>query len=65
MSRRVLAALHKQGITDKNAELELLVTTNGALAIVRKHYRNEIDVSLEEIRDYLKAKLGWMLKEYA
>lgn len=65
MSRRVLAALHKQGITDKNAELELLITTNGALAIVRKHYRNEIDVSLEEIRDYLKAKLGWMFKEYA
>lgn len=64
ISRRVLAVLHKDGVTDKNAELELLVTTHGALAIVRKHYRGEIDLSLNDIRDYLKSKIGWMFRKY-
>jgi AcrR family transcriptional regulator len=64
ISRRVLAVLHKNGVTDKSAELELLVTTHGALAIVRKHYRGEIDRSLDDICDYLKAKIGWMFRKY-
>lgn len=64
MSQRVLAVLHKNGVTDKNAELDLLFTTNGAIAIVRKHYRGEIKLSLDDIRDYLKAKIGWMFRKY-
>lgn len=64
MSRRVLSVLHKNGVTDKSAELELLFTTNGAIAIVRKHYRGEIRLSLDDIRDYLKAKIGWMFRKY-
>ncbi|MBR3176707.1 TetR family transcriptional regulator [Candidatus Saccharibacteria bacterium] len=64
MSQRVLSVLHKNGVTDKSAELELLFTTNGAIAIVRKHYRGEIRLSLDDIRDYLKAKIGWMFRKY-
>ena len=64
MSRRVLAVLHKNGVNDKSAETELLFTTNGAIAIVRKYYRDEIELSLDEIRDYLKAKIGWMFRKY-
>jgi len=64
MSRRVLAVLHKSGVNDKEAEMELLVTTSGALAIVRKYYRGEIELTLDEIRDYLKAKIGWMFRKY-
>lgn len=64
MSKRVLAVLHNNGVTDKSAELELLFTINGAIAIVRKHYRGEIELSLDEIRDYLKSKIGWMFKKY-
>jgi AcrR family transcriptional regulator len=65
ISQRVLSVLHKDGVTDKNAELELLFTTHGALAIVRKHYRGEINLSLDDIRDYLKSKIGWMFRRYA
>jgi hypothetical protein len=64
MSERVLSVLHKSGVDDKAAETELLFTTNGAIAIVRKYYRGEINLSLEEIRDYLKAKIGWMFRKY-
>ena len=64
MSKRVLSVLHKSGVNDKSAEMELLFTTNGAIAIVRKHYRGEIDLTLDEIRDYLKAKIGWMFRKY-
>ena len=64
MSKRVLTLLHNNGVTDKTAELELLFTINGAIAIVRKHYRGEIDLSLNDIRDYLKSKIGWMFRKY-
>jgi len=64
MSKRMLTVLHKGGVTDKKAEIELLFTVNGAIAIVRKHYRGEIDMSLDDIRDYLKAKLDWMYRKY-
>ncbi|MCQ2571255.1 MAG: TetR/AcrR family transcriptional regulator [Candidatus Saccharibacteria bacterium] len=61
---RVFAVLHKYGITDKTVETELLFTTHGALSIVRKYYRDEIDLSLDDIRDYLKAKIAWMFREF-
>ncbi len=64
MSKRVLSVLHKSGVNDESAKMELLFTTNGAIAIVRKHYRGEIDLTLDEIRDYLKAKIGWMFRKY-
>ena len=64
MSKRVLAVLRASGVNNKEAATELLFTTNGAIAIVRKHYRGEIDLSLDEIRDYLKAKIGWMFRKY-
>jgi predicted phosphodiesterase len=62
MSQRVLAVLHKNGIYDKKAETELLFTTTGAIAIVRNYYRGEVDLTLTEIRDYLKAKIRWLFK---
>jgi AcrR family transcriptional regulator len=64
MSQRMKTVLQKNGVTDKDAEMELLFTINGAIAVVRKHYRGEIDLTLAEIRDYLKAKIGWMFRKY-
>lgn len=64
MSSRVLSVLERSGVTDEKAKTELLFTTNGALAIVRKYYRGEIDMPLDEIRDYLKDKITWMYRKY-
>lgn len=64
MSNRVLSVLERSGVTDEKAKTELLFTTNGALAIVRKYYRGEIDMPLDEIRDYLKDKITWMYRKY-
>lgn len=64
MSKRIIEMIREDGITDKEAELELLFTTNGAIAIVRKYYHGDTTMSLEEIRDYLKKRLGWIFKKY-
>lgn len=64
MSKRIIEMIREDGINDKEAELELLFTTNGAIAIVRKYYRGDANLSLEEIRDYLKARLGWIFNKY-
>jgi len=64
VSERVLSMMREKGIEDKGVEFELLLTTNGAFSIVRKYYRNEISVSLEDIRDYLKSKLRAMFDLY-
>lgn len=58
MDQRVLAVLHKNGIESKAVEMDLLFTINGAIAIVRKYYRNETSLTLDEIRDFLKEKIG-------
>lgn len=58
MSQRMLLALKKNGILDKNTEMDMLFIINGTAAIIRKYYRNEIDITLEEIRDYLKEKVS-------
>lgn len=57
MDERVSAVLHKNGIDNKAVELDLLFLINGAVAIVRRYYRKEVDLSLDEIRDYLKEKI--------
>lgn len=64
MTQHVLMILRKKGIHDKNAEFELLILTNGAFAIIRKYYRNEITVKLDDIRDYLNQKLRDMFVRY-
>lgn len=63
INERVLMVLKKNGIKDKNVETELLFTTNGAIAIIRKYYRGEIDLTLDDIRDHLKAKIGLMFDD--
>ena len=64
MTRRVLTILRKKGIHDKNAEFELLILTNGTFAIIRKYYRNEITVKLDDIRNYLNQKLRDIFVRY-
>ena len=64
MNSRVLAAMRRNGAKDKKIELELLFTIDGAIAIVRKYYRQEVTLSLNEIRDYLKARLRWLFEHY-
>lgn len=60
VSMRVLDMMHARGIKDKGVEFEVLLTASGAFSIVRKYFRNEIAVSLDDIRDYLKSKLHTM-----
>ena len=57
MSQSVLLAMHKIGINDEDTDLDLLFLTNGAIAIGRRYYQGEIDLTLDDIRNYLKAKL--------
>lgn len=64
MGQRVLEAMRKNGVKDKNAEIELLFTINGAIAILRKYYRKEVSLSLDDIRVYLKEKLRWLFNQY-
>jgi len=64
MSRRVLSVMQNYGVTAKSAKTELLFTVSGATAIVSKYYRGEISLTLDEIGDYLKAKIGWMFRKY-
>lgn len=64
MIRRVMIAMHSNGIEGKDIELELLILTNGTIATVRKYYRGEISQTLDEIRDYLKYKLYWIFENY-
>ncbi len=64
MTQRVLMIMREKGIHDKNAEFELLILTSGAFAIVRKYYRNEVSVTLEDISQYLSNKLRIMFEQY-
>lgn len=60
ISSRVLAVMRSNKIEDENAELELLFLTNGTMALLRKYYLGEVNLSLEQIKDYLKTKLRWL-----
>ncbi len=51
-------------IEDENAELELLFLTNGTMALLRKYYLGEVNLSLEQIRDFLKKKLRWLFDSF-
>ena len=64
MTQRVFAIMHEKGINDKNAEFEFLILASGTFAIVRKYYRNEVAVTLDDIRDYLSVKLRNMFERY-
>ena len=64
MSHRVLEAMRSDGVDGKNVELELLFLTNGAIAMVRKYYQGEVNLALDEIRDFLKAKIHWLFANY-
>ena len=65
MSQSVLAVMHKNGINGKETDLDLLLLTSGAIAIVRKYYQGKTQLTLDEIRDYLKQKLRHLLAEAA
>lgn len=64
ISSRVLAVMRSNKIEDEAAELELLFLTNGTMALLRKYYLGEVNLSLEQIRDFLKKKLHWLFDCY-
>lgn len=64
ISSRVLAVMRSNKIEDENAELELLFLTNGTMALLRKYYLGEVNLSLEQIRDFLKKKLRWLFDSF-
>ena len=65
ISDRVLGMMAENGIKNSEAELELLFLINGAMALVRKYYLHETNLSLEQIRDFLKTKLRWLFDNYS
>lgn len=64
ISGRVLEVMRSNGIEDEKAELELLFLTNGTMAILRKYYLGEIDLTLSQIKNYLISKLRWLFNSY-
>ena len=64
MTQRVLSIMHEKGIDDRNVEFELLILASGTFAIVRKYYRNEVSVTLDDIRAYLSNKLRVLFEQY-
>ena len=64
IGQRVLKAIREDGVVGKNIELELLFLTNGTIAMLRKYYQGEINLTLDEIRDYLKTKIRWLFDHY-
>lgn len=64
MTQRVLSIMREKGIDDKNAEFGLLILASGTFAILRKYYRNEVSVTLEDIRDYLNNELRAIFEQY-
>ena len=65
MSKSVLAVMHKLGITSTEAETDAIFLTNGAIAVTRKYFKGETAMTLDDIHDYLKTKLYWMLENYS
>lgn len=64
ISQRVLEVMHRNKIDDKDTELELLFLTNGTMALLRKYYLGETDLSLDQIKEFLKAKLHWLFERH-
>ena len=64
MTQRVLSIMHEKEIDDRNVEFELLILVSGTFAIVRKYYRNEVSVTLDDIRAYLSNKLRVLFEQY-
>ena len=64
MTQRVLSIMHEKEIDDRNVEFELLILASGTFAIVRKYYRNEVSVTLDDIRAYLSNKLRVLFEQY-
>lgn len=65
ISERALEMMANNGIKSQEAELELLFLMNGAMALLRKYYLHETNLTLEQIRDFLKKKLRWLFESYA
>ena len=65
MSKSVLTVMHKLGITSTEAETDAIFLTNGAIAVTRKYFKGETTMTLDDIHDYLRTKLYWMLENYS
>lgn len=65
LSKSVSDVMHNLGITSKDAATEALFLTNGTIAVVRKYFQGEVQMSLDDVRDFLKRKLHWMLENYS
>jgi AcrR family transcriptional regulator len=65
MSKSVLTVMHKLGITSTEAETDAVFLTNGAIAVTRKYFKGETTMTLDDIHDYLRTKLYWMLENYS
>lgn len=64
ISERALEIMANNGIKSQEAELELLFLINGAMTLLRKYYLHETDLTLEQIRGFLKKKLRWLFKNF-
>ncbi len=63
-SARVLTVMRLNKIESKEARLELLFLANGTMAVLRKYFTGETELTLDQIKDYLKSKLCWLFDRY-
>ena len=52
------------GVMSEQAKLELLFLVNGTMALLRKYYLQETNMTLDQMKDFLKQKLRWLFDTY-
>ena len=55
--KNLFSTLEKRHLLDDEKRLDLLFLTNGTVAMVRKYFQGSTDLTLEDIRDYLKKRI--------
>ncbi len=64
ISKHVLEVMKINGVTSEQAKLELLFLVNGTMALLRKYYLQETNMTLDQMKDFLKQKLRWLFDTY-
>jgi AcrR family transcriptional regulator len=64
ISKHVLEVMKINGVTSEQAKLELLFLVNGTMALLRKYYLQETNLTLGQMKDFLKQKLRWLFDTY-
>ena len=62
INTQVTAVARNLEIWTPELEMDVLFLVNGTMAIVQKHFQEEVELTLEEIRDFLKRKVREVIR---